>query len=217
MRRLLPIAGALALIAAAAPANANELVPPFGHPVTDEGQAVEAEVMADFNGDGYGDLAYVVRGEDHRLLRVVTSLAGQFDLDFHPPQELPLDPYPLGDAVLEVRDGPRGSVLIVKDLTGGTTAVFSTHRFRWDAKLRAMRLIGLDATLYSRTFSHDGMEASWNLLTGDFTSHRLKLRADGGDAAYDEVDRKRTKKPSAPLRLENSPSGDDLLGWPGAK
>ena len=38
-----------------------------------------------------------------------------------------------------------------------------------------MRLIGMDATVYSRTFAHDGFEASWNLLNGDATTRELKL------------------------------------------
>lgn len=179
---------------------------------------IEVAVTADLNGDGLDDTAMVVRdGETIRELRVVTSHRGDTAVTESTPQVLALDPYPLGDALLEVMDGAKGKVLIVKDLTGGTTAVFATYRFRWDARLGAMRLIGLDATLYSRTFAHDGMEASWNLLTGDFTSHRLKLRNDGGDIAYDEVGQQRKKKRSSPVRLEQSPSGDDLLGWPGAK
>lgn len=179
---------------------------------------VEAVVRADFNGDGLEDTATILRdGETSRILRVVTSYRSETDFGENPPQVLALDPYPLGDSTLKVTDSAKGKVLVFEDLTGGTTAVASTHRFRWDAKLGAMRLIGLDATLCSRTFAHDGMKASWNLLTGDFTSHRLKLRGDDSDIAYDEVDRQRKTKRSAPLRLEQSPSGDDLLGWPGAK
>lgn len=69
----------------------------------------------------------------------------------------------------------KNSVLLLRDMTGGTTAVASTHRFRWDAKLGAMRLIGLDATLYSRTYAHDGQEPSWNLLTGSLVNRTLRL------------------------------------------
>jgi hypothetical protein len=110
----------------------------------------------------------------------------------------------------------KGNLLLLGELTGGTTAVASTHRFRWDAKLGAMRLIGLDATLYSRTLAHDGMEASWNLLTGDLVTRKLVLNKGKGDAAYARTPVKKSKKPSKPVRLENAPSGDDLLGWPGA-
>lgn len=199
-----------AVMLLAAPAAAQE----GPQPVLADGESVEVELRADLNGDGVADLAYVAaKGEETRELRVVTSYANKTDFGKNPLQALPLDPYPLGDAALEVK----GNVLLFKELTGGTTAVFSTHRFRWDAKLQAMRLIGLDATLYSRTFAHDGREASWNLLTGGLTSHTLKLRGDDSDIAYDEVDKRRKMKRSRPLRLEQSPTGDDLLGWPGAK
>lgn len=206
------IALTLALIAAAAPAAANELVPPIGHPVIGPGQEIETQIMGDFNGDGYGDLAYILRGEDQRLLRVVTSLAGEFDLDAHPPQELALDPFPLVDAELKLM----GNVLLMEDLNGGTTAIFSTHRFRWDGKLAAMRLIGLDAMLYSRTFAHDGREASWNLLTGDLVTSTLRLVKDPGPAgeAYDTVGTKRRKRRSPPIRLEESHSPEAILPYP---
>jgi hypothetical protein len=45
---------------------------------------------------------------------------------------------------------------MVKDLTGSSTAVAATHRFGRDAKLEAMRLIGLDATPYNRTYAQTG-------------------------------------------------------------
>lgn len=217
MRAAAPALSALALLVAATPAPANELTAPFGHPMTEEGQTVETQILGDFNGDGYGDLAYVVRGDDQRFLRVVTSMAGEVDLDIHPPQELALDPYPLGDGTLKVTQSAKGKVLVFDDLTGGTTAVASTHRFRWDAKLQAMRLIGLDATLYSRTFAHDGQEASWNLLTGDLVTRTLRLNKGPGERTYDKLAERRRKNPSRPVRLENSPGGDDLLGWPSSK
>jgi opacity protein-like surface antigen len=175
---------------------------------------IETAVTADFNGDGTDDNAWVIRrNEAIRELHVVTSYRTATDFGENPAQVLSLDPDPLGDATLEVK----GKVLLLNDLTGGTTAVASTHRFRWDAKLEAMRLIGLDATLYSRTFAHDGRTASWNLLTGVLLTRTMRLRQDGSNAAYDEVNRQRKKKTSPPLRLEQSPGGDDLLGWPGAQ
>lgn len=195
---------ALALIAA--PAGAQE----GPQPSPGEGETVEVETRADLNGDGIPDLAWIARGGDKRELRVVTSYKSEVEIGENPAQVLALDPYPLGDATLAVKN----NVLLLKDLTGGTTAVSSTHRFRWDAKLQAMRLIGLDAMLYSRTYAHDGEEASWNLLSGALITQTLRLSKDRG---YDKVGLTRKTKPSPPLRLEQSPSGDDLLGWPGAK
>ncbi len=200
---------ALALGLLALPAAAQE----GPQPVLAEGEAAEVELRADLNADGLADLAYIAAREDSRELRVVTSYIGDVEIGENLPQVLVLDPYPLGDGVLKMQR----NVLLLEELTGGTTAVFSTHRFRWDAKLAAMRLIGLDATLYSRTFAHDGKEGSWNLLTGDLITRTLKLSSGPGDRAYAKVGEKRRKKPSRPLRLEDAPSGGDLLGWPGAK
>ncbi len=200
---------ALALALIAAPLAAQEAP----QPRLAAGETVEVEIRGDLNGDALPDLAYVAAREDMRELRVVTSYRSATDLGENVAQVLSLDPYPLGDAVLKLRD----NVLNLEELTGGTTAVFSTHRFRWDAKLSAMRLIGLDATLYSRTYAHDGMEASWNLLTGDLVTRSLKLNKGPGDAAYAKTREKRRKKPSRPIRLEKSPDGGDLLGWPSAK
>jgi hypothetical protein len=200
----------LALALLASPLAAQQGPQPY----LAQGETIETELRADLNGDGNADLAYVAAKEGQRELRVVVSYVSETDFGELPAQVLALDADPLADASLSVKGQARGRVLIVQELAGGTTAVASTHRFRWDEKLGAMRLIGLDATLYSRTFAHDGQVASWNLLTGDLTHHRLKLRNDGSDIAYDEVDKERKRKPSPPLRLEDSPSGDELLGWP---
>lgn len=194
----------LALIAV--PAAAQDGPQPF----LADGETIEAETRADLNGDDITDLAYVVSREDARELRVVTSVRSEVDIGENPVQVLALDAAPLIGATLALK----GTVLLLKDLTGGTTAVASTHRFRWDGQLAAMQLIGLDATLYSRTFAHDGREASWNLLTGDAITRTLRLLPGSKDAAYEITDERRIKKPSAPIRLEDSPSGDDLLGWP---
>lgn len=203
----------LALALLGAPAAAQERPQPF----LAEGETLEVELRGDFNADLVPDLAYVAAKEDRRELRVVLGYANETASGELPAQVLPLDSYPLADASLSIAGPARGKVLLLGELTGGTTSVASTHRFRWDAKLGAMRLIGLDATLYSRTFAHDGQEASYNLLTGDLVTRTLKLNAGPGDTAYAKVREKRRKKPSKPLRLEDAPSGDDLLAWPGAQ
>jgi hypothetical protein len=182
--------------------------PPSSPSIWDESRRASLHAGADLNGDGIVDVAYIVRRGDTRALQVLTSYRSEVEIGVNQPQTLELDPYPLGDATLTVAN----KVLVVKDLTGGTTAVASTHRFRWDAKLQAMRLIGLDATLYSRTFAHDGSEASWNLLTGTLVTRNLNLATGADNRGYRKVGEKRGRKPSRPLRLEDSPSGDDLLG-----
>lgn len=203
-------AAALALVLSAAPLAAQDAP----QPLLAAGETLETSTSADWNGDGAPDLAYIAAAEERRELRVVTSFVSEVEIGMNPAQVLALDPYaPLRPAELATQ----GKVLVLKDLAGGTSAVSSTHRFRWDAKLDAMRLIGLDATLYSRTYSHDGDEASWNLLTGALITRTLKLSTGMDGRGYDKVGEKRRKKASKPLRLEQSPSGGDLLGWPGAQ
>jgi hypothetical protein len=194
------------LVAATSPAAAQE----FPEPAVGEAETVEALVRSDFNGDGHKDVAYVTRNDEARELRVMVTLAGEFDIDIHPPQALALDPAPLGNAVLSVK----GNVLILQELSNGTSAIDSTHRFRWNPQLSAMQVIGLDARLYSRTYAHDGAEGSWNLLTGDLVTTRMRLVGEAPDnLRYVASAPKRTKRRTPPLRLEAAPSGADMLDW----
>lgn len=195
-------AAALALAALALPGCAGALADPQvsarSEPAT--------HVTHDWNGDGTLDRAAIVEGDGGLILQVET---GGPDGTV---QRMVLqdDGSLLYPGVLVENDK-----LVLRQLTGGTTAVSSSHRFAWDSTLGAMRLIRLEATLYSRTFAHDGREATWNLLDGTLTTQTMRLRQDGGDRAYDITDRQVTAKPSPPLPLADAPSGDDLLDWPG--
>lgn len=140
---------------------------------------VETQVTGDLNGDGLEDAAYVAHNEDSRALTVLLSVKHEFDFEYRAEVlMLELSEFTPGKLSLE------GEVLKFEDMTGGTTAIASTRRFRYDGRGEQMRLIGLDASIYSRTFAHDSFETSWNLLTGDATTRELKLNRDGGDTAY---------------------------------
>ncbi len=179
-------------------------------PVLAEGETLEVQLTGDLNADGIPDVAYVAKTEAIRELRVVTSYIGEVDIGENAPQVLALDPYPLVEATLKLEDNR----LVLDELTGGTTAIASTHGFRWDPKMGAMRLIAVEATLYSRTFAHGAQEARWDLLTGVKVTRSLPLHKGSGDQAYDPGPEKRKRKRSRPLRLEESPDGADVLGWP---
>ena len=87
------------------------------------------------------------------------------------------------------------------------------ERFRAD-KAKApprMRLIGLDATLYSRTWAHDGSEMSWNLLTGDIVASQLKLVGKGEDASYDKQFTRKSKRPVTTVYMEDTPDPEEEL------
>lgn len=171
------------------------------------GEEVESRVDGDLNGDGDIDTAWIIRGEDSRSLHVRFAARAEYDLSYEPAGSTMLDPYPLGPAEMTIAKG----VLVVKDLTGGTTAVSATYRFRGDKTQLRMRLIGLDATLYSRTWAHDGAEMSWNLLTGDVIATKMTLVGGGENAHYNKSTTKRFKRPIKTYYMEDTPDAEEAL------
>jgi hypothetical protein len=125
-------------------------------PDAEEAQ-VEVRLDVDFTGDGLRDSAFVLRGNERRILKVMIGYATEVDVDYDPAGEMAMDPAPLGSASLSAKKG----VLVVEDLAGGTSAIQSLHRFRYDPKQRRMRLIGEDVDQHQspdRRAGHDGLE-----------------------------------------------------------
>lgn len=201
---LLPISGAAeATQRAEVPVMSDEEIAA----TLEAGQEIETRVDGDLNGDGDVDTAWVVRGDDSRWLHVQFAARGEFDLYHEPAGSTELDAYPLGPAEMTISKG----VLVVKDLTGGTTAISATYRLRGEKTQPKMRLIGLDATLYSRTYAHDGAEMSWNLLTGDVIATKMKLVGSGENASYDKSAVKRFKRPVNVVYMASMPSAEETL------
>jgi hypothetical protein len=201
---LLPISGAAeATQRAEVPVMSDEEIAA----TLEAGQEIETRVDGDLNGDGDVDTAWVVRGDDSRWLHVQFAARGEFDLYHEPAGSTELDAYPLGPAEMTISKG----VLVVKDLTGGTTAISATYRLRGEKTQPKMRLIGLNATLYSRTYAHDGAEMSWNLLTGDVIATKMKLVGSGENASYDKSAVKRFKRPVNVVYLASMPSAEETL------
>jgi hypothetical protein len=170
--------------------------------------APEASLSADLDGDGKSDRVTVTARDDDRTLQVVLANGRKAG-------SLAVAPAPLGPADLAIAK----NVLVVTDLTGGTSATQATYRYRYDPKQGKMRLIGLDATDYSRTFQTDMFEISWNLLTGDFTASYSKLKPEdeGGDEAYEDPVVTKRKRPSPPLYMETTPDPEEIIQgetWP---
>jgi hypothetical protein len=171
------------------------------------GSSLEARLDADIDGDGVADVAFIGGNEDQRWLVAKMGLEnGGFE-------SAAIDhrlAHPLGPASLSAKK----RVLLVEDLTGGTTATATTYRYRWDQAAKRMRLIGLDAERYSRTNSHDSLKISWNLLTGDFETVRGMLNEHpkgDDDAAYRYTKPERTIRKSSPVYMEDTPDPDDLV------
>lgn len=171
------------------------------------GEEIEARVDGDLNGDGDVDTVLVLVKEDERTVRAFFTGRNAARITHVPAGMFKLLPAALGPAELSIDKG----VLIIRDLTGGTSATSTTYRFRSEAAAPKLRLIGLDATAYSRTYSHDGAEMSWNLLTGDIITARLKVAADDSDRGYDKVGAKRARRPASAVYMENTPDPEDEL------
>lgn len=200
----------MALIAMPAVAERPHLQPMSAEEVKGmiEPGELETRLDGDLDGDGETDTVFIGRGDDKRELIAMLAYRGEVDFGHQPVGVLQLDTYPLGPASLSIRNG----VLVIQDLTGGTSAVSATYRYRYDPKAEKMRLIGLDAKAYSRTNAHGWREVSWNLLTGDQIVSEAELNTAGGDQAYAKPTVKKTKRPSGPIHMEGTPSPDDLFG-----
>jgi hypothetical protein len=173
-------------------------------PYLPEGARMEVRLDADITGDGLRDLALVAYNDEVRVLKVMVAYASEVDMGYDPVGETAMEIDPLGTASLSVKKG----VLLVEDLSGGTTAIQSLYRYRFDSKARRMRLIGDDVTLYSRTNAHDSTSISTNRLTG---AQVVKRSVVGKDGYTDQPAQKKTV-PAKPVYMEDAPTPSKTLG-----
>ena len=206
--------GLIAAISLGGMAHAADrpMMPPITDAMLDDwlelGEEIETRADGDLNGDGDTDTVYVVASPDERMLRVMLSYRSEVDIGHEPGGELKLEPLPIGPADLKIAKG----VLTIRDLNGGTTALSATYRYRAvrTAERPRMRLIGLDATVYSRTFAHDGNEMSWNVATGDTITTQLKV-ATTGDRGYDKLHTRKFRQPVRTIYMEDTPDAEEEL------
>ena len=174
-------------------------------PYLPDGAQIETRLDADFTGDGLRDLAVVAATDEVRVLKVMIGYADDTSMGFDPVGEMKMGGSPLGAASLSVKKG----VLLVEDLDGGTTAIQSLYRFRFDPKQTKMRLIGDDVTLYSRTNAHDSTSISTNRLTGAQVVKRRVV----GEAGYTDQPEQKKKVGTAPIWMEDAPLPEDTLDF----
>lgn len=172
-----------------------------------EGAQVETRLDADINGDGLIDVAAVGVADDRRVIRVMLGYTTQTDLGYRPVGEGSLDLSPLAKASLVVRK----NVLIVEDLTGGTTAIQSRYRYRFDSKADRMQLIGDDVTLYSRTNQHGSVEVSTNRLTGQQLITKSSLAPKASAAALIPGKPLARTVSRKPIYMEEAPLADETI------
>ena len=194
------------LLLATAPAVANPSIPLRADApprFVPEGWRLETQLEADFDADGKADIAVVVRNDEERwLLVAVGEGKGLRRIGLGA-----LDPYPLGDASLEAKKG----VLLVTDLTGGTTAIQSTYRYRFEPASGRMQLIGDDVELYSRTNVHGGIKVSTNRLNGVRLTQTSTIDEPDGERRFSKE--QRSSVPRDKLYLEDAPSPEDTVGF----
>jgi hypothetical protein len=167
---------------------------------------IETSIVEDMTGDGVVDQAGIRREGDHRVLVVVMGDGKRGWIEIG---QSFMSPDALGSAELSVVRG----VLLVKDLTGGTTALSSTYRWRYDPSVRKMRLIGDDVSLYSRTWAHDGRDVSTNRLTGVQISTFQKLVGRGENASYVPSKPVRKTVSRDPIYMGSAPTPERTMGW----
>lgn len=173
------------------------------------GASIEARLDGDFNNDGLRDLAAVGRTEEERKLVVLVAFSSDTDMGYRPVGAMAMDISPLGDARLSFK----GGVLIVEDLTGGTTAIASLYRFRYDQPADRMRLIGDDVTLYSRTNMHGSVEMSTNRLTGTQIVKRSQIRGEGENASLVPGRPAIKRVARTPIYMEDAPDPSETVGF----
>ena len=209
-----PMLGLAAAASASDPASAGDIVLPddkllveyyFPSMELPADTQLETRLDADLNGDRLTDVAFVARNDDRRVLGVLLGFREEMDMGHTTSGKAELGVDPLGTANLAA---PRG-VLVVEDLTGGTTAISSTYRYRYEAKSKRMRLIGDDVKLYSRTNAHGWQEISTNRLTGLQIRRSAELDDAGGSV---EKPATRAKVATTPLYMEDAPAPETTLG-----
>lgn len=206
------LAAALAAASAAAcqPDPARREGPAFGRDAAafvPKGWSQESLHRFDLNGDKTPDLVLAVRDGDQERRRLIAAVATPRGL--RNVGEASLPGFPLGGGA-NVEFTAKG-VLVVTDLTGGTTANQTVMRYRYEgpsALQGAMRLIGMDIANYSRTNQHDSLELSFNYLTGDWSRQRNKLTRRGDYAPQKPV---RGKGEAACKLMEDTADPDDII------
>lgn len=107
---------------------------------------IEVRLDGDFTGDGLEDVAFIAASEEKRVLIVMAGYVDQFDVGHEPIGQVELETFPLGAASLSFKKG----VLIVEDLTGGTTAINALYRYRFDKTKKRMQLITTSRNIVER-------------------------------------------------------------------
>lgn len=158
-----------------------------------EGAVVTRRIDHDLDGDGLTDVVVLSEAEDDRRVIVLRAFNNEAEAGFELPDQLELDPVPVDGTALRVER----KVLVVEEITGGTVHAEVRWRFRWDATLGAMRLIG-DDLRSPATAARSAVSVSTNRLTG-----RQVWTIDGAT--------REARVDAAPIRMADVPDPFEVL------
>ena len=209
---------ASAALAVALPSLAAQPWPPTDAQVLRDrpGATLAQRLDADLDADGKPETILVLAyadAPDQDAFRTVeilwkhraTTGPGSDEDDEEPNNQLTLPSSPHGPPHVAVKNG----VLVVEDLTGGTTAIQATYRYRYDKQADDLRLIGLDAERYSRTGAHGSLRLSWNVVTGARIVQRSTVGPDG--ALRFGPEQRSTDKTRTYYYIADTPDPESLL------
>ena len=209
---------AFVLTSAIFPAYAANRWPPTDAELrsTHPGATIAQRLDADLNADGKPETLLALTYDDapdrdaYRSVEILwehreRKHARSDEDDEEPNNLLTLPSSPLGTPDLQVKNG----VLLVEDLTGGTTATQTAYRYRYDKDADDMRLIGLDTERYSRTGAHGSVRLSWNVVTGVQLFQRSTVGKD--EALRYGAERRKVDKSRTYYYIADTPDPDELL------
>lgn len=168
---------------------------------------LDATARGDLNNDGRADVAAVGRpqsADGPAVIYVAFARSGSSQADLAIVSKGPVEHFAPDPVDLTIVCG----VLKVEIETGGTARSGATYTLRYEPLTRRIRLIGFDSLDFDRTMASDLRTASWNLMTGATTREIAKVIP--GTTEFDAGTKRRGKRPSKPVYLEQLPTPDAL-------
>lgn len=211
------LAAAVAALPLAAAAQAVPIPPMTATEVSAqlEGNAtLESRLDVDFDFDGELDTVFVALGSRGRMAIAMQAYRDAGGEGHRRIGVLRLPDSPLMPAQLALRSG----VLSIDDLTGSDTATQATYRFRYDRKLRTLRLVGLDAARYSRRRLHGSVRLNWDPVSGlQALSFGTPTGGEGSEQGYRYGDVRRKLRKAPALTFGRTPTADQALEQAGVR
>jgi len=83
--------------------------------------------------------------------------------------------------------GVKKGILVIEQHFGGSMTQYVTHRLRYEATTKRMRLIGIDSRSFDRS-TGDAVDESTNYLTGKYSSSKTHVNINQNEGEEEEED-----------------------------